>query len=55
MDNEKAETDTSSEMNEGEEQTSQNMSALEIQSPSVLLMELNSGQVLYEKDDWYRS
>lgn len=50
METEKAETDTSSEMNEGEEQTSQNMSALEIQSPSVLLMELNSGQVLYEKD-----
>lgn len=27
-----------------------NQTALEIESPSVILMELNSGQVLYEKD-----
>lgn len=30
--------------------TEQNTSALEIESPAALLMELNSGQVLYEKD-----
>lgn len=46
-------TDTSSEAlgeNNTTANTSQNTITLDIESPSVLLMELNSGQVLYEKD-----
>lgn len=46
-------TDTSSEAlgeNNTTANTSQNTVTLDIESPSVLLMELNSGQVLYEKD-----
>ena len=44
------ESGTASEADESKVQSDQNTSALEIESPSVLLMELNSGQILYEKD-----
>lgn len=35
---------------QAKEDNKTNQGSLEIESPSVLLMELNSGQVLYEKD-----
>lgn len=42
-----SETDSKTQTESGDGQTS---AALDIESPSALLMELNSGQVLYEKD-----
>lgn len=52
--NDSSETDTSQTSEEASTQeegaAGNNVAAIDIESPSVLLMELNSGEVLYEKD-----